>query len=303
MAGPLGFEQIDWQPVAEGAVTHLPSTLYCYARPDGAGQRLVFFIGGFADMPAIVVDTEALGERDTVSAGEISGPPADFLNSEHGVGYVYSGRVDQNPDGSYDFQFYVRSDEPNYNFRVERFSGPAGVIVHPWQNPVNRFDVANIGAATPLSILVGINDQNQWGSRLLNTWHTARDPYLDVNGDRRHTPGDILEGINHQNQIAMGIYPEGEAFGQSVIVSPGYGASSVYATNSAVQIAPAPPPVDGAMAQYGAEPVQPGTKGLSSGDGGGVRLKDLNQRPLDGPLGAFDPAGLVDDDLLTALVK
>jgi len=87
--------------------------------------------------------------------------------------------------------------------------GEAKVVDHPWQNPVLRQDVDNDSVASPLDVLLVINEVNENGSRELPpNVSNALPPFWDVNGDDRITPLDVLETINYINEQGAG---EGEA--------------------------------------------------------------------------------------------
>ncbi|MCL4201298.1 MAG: pre-peptidase C-terminal domain-containing protein [Pirellulaceae bacterium] len=86
------------------------------------------------------------------------------------------------------------------------------IVSNPWQNPVNRFDVDNSGAASPVDVLLVINYLN--GPNPTNPLPIPRPadrPFLDVNGDGAATASDVLQVINHLNQLNNQLSAEGEA--------------------------------------------------------------------------------------------
>jgi hypothetical protein len=87
------------------------------------------------------------------------------------------------------------------------------IVVNPWQNSVNRFDVDNSGAASPVDVLVLINYLNG-DPPPVNPLPTARPtnrPFYDVNGDGSATAADVLQVINHLNDLNSQLSAEAEA--------------------------------------------------------------------------------------------
>jgi hypothetical protein len=85
------------------------------------------------------------------------------------------------------------------------------IVSNPWQNPVNRFDVDNSGAVSPVDVLLVINYLNTNPSNPLPIPRPAGRPYFDVNGDGSATASDVLQLINHLNQLNQQLDAEGEA--------------------------------------------------------------------------------------------
>jgi hypothetical protein len=83
----------------------------------------------------------------------------------------------------------------------------------PWQNPRNARDVDADHDVTVVDVLILVNDLNAHQARPLPAPSLQGDfppPYLDVNGDGRVDPRDVLDVINYINGAAAG---EGEASG------------------------------------------------------------------------------------------
>jgi hypothetical protein len=92
------------------------------------------------------------------------------------------------------------------------------ILLRPWQNPDNRFDVNNDGYFSPLDILLDINEINgpQWSDGSGNLPLPPPPgpfPFFDINGDNRVDAADVLMGINELNRCALGGGGEGEWYG------------------------------------------------------------------------------------------
>jgi VCBS repeat-containing protein len=146
-----------------------------------------------------------------------------------------TGTLTLNPDGSFTY-----TPSPSFagqdNFTYRASDGAGGVsnvatvtlsstLGNPWQNPINRFDVNNDGAVSPIDVLVLVNDLNARDARPLPIPPIppfVPPPFLDVNGDRSVTPQDALAVINHLN--SGGSEGEGEpswdAAQDSLVVDP-----------------------------------------------------------------------------------
>jgi hypothetical protein len=82
-----------------------------------------------------------------------------------------------------------------------------------WQNPVNRYDVNNDGAVSPIDVLLVINYINSTSDPVLPDVRPIGAPFLDVNGDGNATPEDVLLVINRLNELNRGLVV-GRAAGQ-----------------------------------------------------------------------------------------
>lgn len=89
----------------------------------------------------------------------------------------------------------------------------------PWQNPRDPFDVNDNGHVNPQDALVGINELNRNGPRLLPPPDEVfgAPPFYDVNGDDMLTAADVLQVINHLNGEDVG---ESEAARAALFHSP-----------------------------------------------------------------------------------
>jgi hypothetical protein len=123
-------------------------------------------------------------------------------------GWFWSGSTEGWPVGQ--FRFYARGQDDS-----GAWSELASVeaLVTSWQNPENPFDVVDNGYVAALDVLTIINQINLHGSRILPP-RTADDlhlGYIDVNGDGRVTPEDVLDVINYINaQLQTRPTAEGE---------------------------------------------------------------------------------------------
>jgi hypothetical protein len=79
-----------------------------------------------------------------------------------------------------------------------------GISAHPWQNPVNRFDINNSGSVSPFDALVLIDQLNGAGPRALTVPTTPTDqppPFLDPSGDNNLSAFDALTVIDEINRL------------------------------------------------------------------------------------------------------
>jgi hypothetical protein len=80
--------------------------------------------------------------------------------------------------------------------------GAPGVARMAWQNPAVQYDVDNSGLVAALDVLILINEINSRGSRDLLDPPQGSDrlpPYLDVDGNGRVEPADVVNVINYIN--------------------------------------------------------------------------------------------------------
>ena len=115
------------------------------------------------------------------------------------------------------------------------------LVVPPWQNPANRYDVNDDGLVSPLDVLVTINEinqRNEWKLPLPPHPSQSPPPYYDVSGDNWLTALDVLLIINYIN------------------ASNAFGAGPVAAASPAVPPAVAAGLADGAPAEGEAVPGQ-----------------------------------------------
>ena len=91
------------------------------------------------------------------------------------------------------------------------FGGLPSGALHPWQNPVNPFDVNDDDVVSPLDALVVIQDLSTSGARKLPDPgpDASPPPYVDVSGDGFATPLDALLVISF---LSKG--PSGNAEGE-----------------------------------------------------------------------------------------
>ncbi|MCO6457537.1 MAG: trypsin-like serine protease [Pirellulaceae bacterium] len=106
---------------------------------------------------------------------------------------------------------FLASDSFRGETRVSlsRSSGPLGWdlqsegaevrSLHGWTNPMQSVDVNGDGKVTPVDVLHVVNAINSQGSGLLPELRRRGDALLDANGDGRLTPADALSVINHLN--------------------------------------------------------------------------------------------------------
>lgn len=78
---------------------------------------------------------------------------------------------------------------------------------YSWTNQINRFDVNNDSAVSPIDALILINELNKNGTQSLPTPTSDPELYYDVSEDDFLTPLDALMVINHLNNAGSG---EGE---------------------------------------------------------------------------------------------
>jgi hypothetical protein len=81
-------------------------------------------------------------------------------------------------------------------------------VVSAWQNHRNRYDVTDDGLVTSRDALVTINDINKNSSRPLPIADGESVPpafFVDVTGDRRISPADILAVINYLNSDPLDV--------------------------------------------------------------------------------------------------
>jgi hypothetical protein len=85
--------------------------------------------------------------------------------------------------------------------------GAPGISTHPWQNPTVPFDVDNNGLVAAVDVLTLINEINIGGNRDLPAVPQGAGqlpPYLDVSGDDRLEPVDVLNVIDYINNRSSG---------------------------------------------------------------------------------------------------
>jgi hypothetical protein len=115
----------------------------------------------------------------------------------HGSAAVLEGRIRYTSD-----PFFVGMDTLRYNVRDNQGGASNGVQVsiyvadamHPWRNPVDRYDVNVDGVVSPVDALTVIN---HLGLDLRTAGGIdARPPFLDIDGDAVVSPLDALLAIN-----------------------------------------------------------------------------------------------------------
>jgi hypothetical protein len=111
--------------------------------------------------------------------------------------------------GSFQFSRYAVG---NVEWGLVDLGSPITVaqVLHPWQNPVYRWDINDDGVVTPLDVLSAINELNRNGPRQLPVPPQpplAPPPYYDVSGDNWLAPLDALLVINYLNLHGAGPVP------------------------------------------------------------------------------------------------
>jgi VCBS repeat-containing protein len=125
------------------------------------------------------------------------------------------GTADLQPDGSIIYlpdSGYLGSDSFTYTVEDddEAVSNVASVAInvirnpHPWQNPLNRFDVNADTIVSPIDALILINELTFGGARNLPVPPIPPEippPYLDPNADDSLTPADAFDVISFLNNV------------------------------------------------------------------------------------------------------
>jgi hypothetical protein len=145
-------------------------------------------------------DGQLVPQSVTISQSPTSGTAT--VNTEGNIVYTpNSGFV-----GTDSLRYTVRDDN-NDPSNVAVVTIDVNPIGPPWQNAVNRFDVNNDGAMSPIDALQVINELNARGPRRLDPPPLpgppfSPPPFLDVSGDNFLSPIDALQVINILNELA-----------------------------------------------------------------------------------------------------
>jgi hypothetical protein len=181
-----------------------------------------------APTPPVVQDDRAMAQKDApvvieVLANDGGGQPPDVTSvtivsqpqNGQAVADQATGQVRYTPGagriGPDHFTYQVRGRNGAWSSAARVFVTVVDLNDRPWRNPRDPRDVNADHLVTALDVLCVINDLN------VNQAHTLPPPspqgafptpYLDVTGDGRVSPQDVLEIVNFINSLAAG---EGEA--------------------------------------------------------------------------------------------